>query len=710
MAEGVQRQAGRILRPGRNCWRTERAERLAWIVDAAAYFEAFRSAASRARERLYIAAWDIDSRTVLRRNGSEEQLGAFLNGLAAENPGLEIRILSWDFSVIYLMEREILPLLNLGWKTHRRIRFRMDGEHPVGASQHQKIVVVDDAVAFCGGIDITKNRWDTPEHRVGDPRRVNPNQKPYRPFHDVQTVVDGPAAAALGDLFRRRWRRAAGRSLEPPKRPREAPWPEGVTPDLTDTAVAVARTFPAYKGDPEVHEVRALYEDAVAAAQRFVYMENQYLTSRAVARALADSLGREEGPEIVLVLSERSDGWLEQSTMDHLRRRILEHLHWVDRHDRLRAYFPVLDREETSPVVHAKVTIVDDRFVRVGSSNLSNRSLGLDSECDLAVEAGEDPRVEEATAGFRDRLLAEHLGREAAEVRELLKKTGSLVKTIEALRGGERSLEPLTFEQSPSPTDALFSDIPFVDPERPAALETLMDQFLAEEAEEPPSRRTLRLFLSVLGGLILLAGLWRFTPLGDWLDRERLVALGSALRATIDMPLGVLAAYVAGGLVAFPVTLLHAVTGVVYPFPQGFFYALGGSLLSATATYGLGRLLGKEALRRLTGRRINRISRKLARKGWITVMVVRNLPVAPFSVVNAVVGASRIRFWDYLVGTALGMSPSILAITLFSERVFRFIEDPSWGNLLWAALAILVLGGVAWWLKWRLTRSDQQAD
>jgi phosphatidylserine/phosphatidylglycerophosphate/cardiolipin synthase-like enzyme len=145
---------------------------------------------------------------------NEEELGDFLNRLAAENPDLEIHILSWDFSVIYVMEREILPLFNLGWKTHPRIRFRMDGEHPVGASQHQKIVVVDDLLAFCGGIDLTKNRWDTPEHRTKDPRRVNPDGKPYRPFHDVQAAVAGPAAAALGDLFRERWRRATGRELQ----------------------------------------------------------------------------------------------------------------------------------------------------------------------------------------------------------------------------------------------------------------------------------------------------------------------------------------------------------------------------------------------------------------------------------------------------------------------------------------------------------------
>ncbi|MCF8063540.1 MAG: VTT domain-containing protein [Deltaproteobacteria bacterium] len=708
MERQADNQNRHVIEAGRNCWRKERAERLGFIVDAADYFEAFRWAASRAVKSLYIAAWDIDSRTVLGKDkGSEEDLGDFLNRLAAENPHLDIYILSWDFSVIYVMEREILPLFNLGWKTHPRIRFRMDGEHPVGASQHQKIVVVDDKLAFCGGIDLTKNRWDTPEHRTNDPRRVNPEGKPYRPFHDVQAAVAGPAAAALGGLFRERWHRATGRSLKPPDKNGASLWPDGAASDLDDVDVGIARTFPAYKGNPEVREVKALYEDAIASARRTIYMENQYLTSHAVARALSASLQSAEGPEIVLVLPGRSDGWLEQSTMDNLRRRILQHLHQVDQGGRLRVYQPVLDRSGTSPVVHAKVTIVDDRLIRVGSSNLSNRSLGLDSECDLVVEAGEDPRVEGAAVEFRNRLLAEHLGRDPREVQEVWQGSGSLIKTVESLRGGERSLEPLHVGEEESEEQAEFiSDIPFVDPEHPAAIEELMDRFLADEEEEKPPRYRILIFLSALGGLLVLAALWRFTPMGDWLTRERFIALGAVLKGTFGMPLGVLAVYVGGGLVVLPVTLLHAVTGVVFSFPQSFLYALSGSLLSAMATYGVGRFLGKDAVRRLGGKRLNRISRRLARQGWLTMVVVRNLPVAPFSVVNMIVGASRISFKDYLLGTALGMAPSILAITVFSERLFRFIKEPSWGNLVWVGLVMICLGGAAWWLKWRLTRNS----
>ena len=87
--------------------------------------------------------------------------------------------------------------------------FCLDGHHPVGASQHQKIVVVDDTVAFVGGFDLSKWRWDTPAHRPRDNRRIDPDGKPYPPFHDIQMAVDGPVARTLGRLARKRWLRAS---------------------------------------------------------------------------------------------------------------------------------------------------------------------------------------------------------------------------------------------------------------------------------------------------------------------------------------------------------------------------------------------------------------------------------------------------------------------------------------------------------------------
>ena len=97
--------------------------------------------------------------------------------------------------------------------TSDRLRFCFDSSLPLGSAQHQKIVVIDGAVAFSGGLDLTIRRWDNSEHAAGNPHRLDPDGKPYPPFHDVQCMVDGEAAAALLELVENRWR-AAGCTVE----------------------------------------------------------------------------------------------------------------------------------------------------------------------------------------------------------------------------------------------------------------------------------------------------------------------------------------------------------------------------------------------------------------------------------------------------------------------------------------------------------------
>ncbi|HSC08129.1 MAG TPA: hypothetical protein VLD59_14985, partial [Steroidobacteraceae bacterium] len=200
--------ASTLLRPGENCWRIEHADRAAVLVDGEAYFTAFALAAERARHSIIILAWDFNSRAVVKfdeRTGEAVALGDFLNGLARRRRGLDVRVLIWDYPMIFGTDREFPPIYGLGWKPHRRVRIRYDNTQPVSGSHHQKIVVIDDRVAFCGGLDLTARRWDTPAHRPTEDRR-RADEAAYPPFHDVMMMVDGTAARALGELARERWR------------------------------------------------------------------------------------------------------------------------------------------------------------------------------------------------------------------------------------------------------------------------------------------------------------------------------------------------------------------------------------------------------------------------------------------------------------------------------------------------------------------------
>lgn len=702
-----------ILKPGRNCWCIRRADRVAFLVDGAAYFDALRQALHAAHHQVLVLAWDIYSRLKLEGevvSGGSAELSELLNGLVEKERDLHVYVLSWDFSMLFALDREWVSSYRLDWTTHRRLRFQMDDQCPPGASHHQKVVVIDDDLAFCGGLDLTRGRWDTPEHRPRDPRRKRVDGTRGRPYHDVQMGVTGSAAAALGDLARERWRRATGERLPTPEpSPDGAKRRDGVRFDLEDVDIAIVRTEPATDDYPEVREVEQLYLDSIAAARECLYIENQYFTTGVVARALRDRLREPQGPEIVLILPLRTEGWLANNSMDAIRVHLIEELREADVHHRFAVYYPDHPDAGDQPInLHAKVMVVDDRLVRVGSSNLDNRSMGLDTECDLAMEAGDDQeRIRGAIQAFRLRLLGEHLDASPERIDQAMADCqGSLIGAIEALRGAGRSLAPL--EPKLSKVDhTVLTDVELVDPERPMDPDALLRYFVPESGARPAGLRLLGcvLALSVLFGM---AAAWRFTPLREWLHPSQISTTIAVIRGWPGTPVILVASFVMAGFLLVPVTALVIGTVVAFGPFLGFVYALLGSLASALAAYGVGAQIGRRNVLRMAGRRVSQISRRLAKRGLLTVIVVRVVPVAPFTVVNLIAGASHIRFRDFLAGTLFGMTPGIVAIVLLVDRVSASIRAPSLENILTlVAVAVGVVLGVVVLSRWLLRRAER---
>jgi phospholipase D1/2 len=460
-----------ILSSGRNCWRIEHADRVAIIVDAADYFRAVKEAFLKARHSIYLIGWDFDTRIEFEPEGAELEgpnaLGPFLRWLVKRRPNLNVYVLKWDIGTLFALGRGTTPFAILGWTTSRRLHFKLDGMHPPGAAHHQKIVVVDDVLAFCGGIDMTADRWDTRDHRDDDPRRRRPGGSSYGPWHDATAAVDDGAARALGELARDRWKRATGEAIKPPSPSLSAIWPEAIRPTFQDVDLGIARTIPRHGEVTEAREVERLTLDAIHGARRAIYCESQYFASRCVAEAIAARLAETDGPEVVVVNPLSADGFLEAEVMDSARARMFDLVRRSDRHGRFRIYTPVT--EGGQPIyVHAKILVVDDSLFRIGSSNLNNRSMGFDTECDLVIEAGPDDRsLRRRIQAVADDLLAEHLGCASSVVHEVrLGERGSLISTIEKLRGSGRSLQP--FE--PDPINAVekeLADRDFLDPEQP---------------------------------------------------------------------------------------------------------------------------------------------------------------------------------------------------------------------------------------------------
>ncbi len=682
----------KILQEGSTCWRIGHAERAAVLVDGAAYFGALRDALLKAQRSVFIAGWDIDSRVELLGeepkpdDDAPTKLGELLTYLVDHRPELRIHLLLWDYSVVYALEREPLPAINLDWATPRQIKVCLDDVLPLGASHHQKIAVIDDAIAFCGGLDLTIRRWDTAEHRPEHPRRRDPDGKPYDPFHDIQMCVDGEAAAALADLVHERWLDAACEAVDKDE-PASDAWPEDLVPDFENIDVAVARTVPALDDTSGVREVEALYLAAINRAERTIYIENQFLTAEAVAEALARRLGDNPDLEVLLVSPRDHDSWLEARSMKAGRIRFMRRLQEPEISDRVRLVHPATsaDGSERAVMVHAKLMIVDDVFLRIGSANLNKRSMGLDTECDLAVEA-EDVDQRRSIADIRNRLLGEHLGISATTVAETLEKQGSLLKTLDVLAGGDRTLQPILDEGDyADPVSQTVAGL--ADPERPIEATGYVGDMFGGQ----PAKRVLgRVGILMLFGLavVVLALAWRYTPLSEVTDPDTLRSLLDDIVASRFVPFAVLGLFVVGGLIVFPVTVLIALTAMLFEPWWALAYATVGSLLSASVTYQVGALAGRRLLRDIMGRRLNRISRALARKGIMSVVAIRFVPIAPFTLINLVAGISHIRYRDFFFGTILGMVPGLLVITALGNRIAEVLADPSTGQI--ALLAVVV--------------------
>ncbi|KQV21637.1 phospholipase [Rhizobium sp. Root1203] len=425
-----------LLKPLDNCWRVERADEFAILIDADIYFAAARSAMKAAKRSIFLVGWDFNARVTLGhpdvQDDGPREVGDFLLWLAKRNPDLEIRLLLWNPGFLASWAKVANVPYLLRWKWNRQIAAKLDGKHPVGSSHHQKILVIDDSLAFCGGIDVTTDRWDTRGHLDDDPKRKRPDGTPYGPWHDASSYCIGPAARALGDLCRERWHLAGGEKLESAQTHTEFPRVDGAIA-LGKVDLAISRTSPALGDREGVTEIERLYVDMIMSAKKIVYAESQYFASRAVAQAIAKRLAEPDGPEFVIVNPVKSDNWLGAIAMDTARARLRESMRRHDRYDRFRMYHPVTAKG--GPIyVHSKLMIVDDELMRVGSSNFNNRSMRFDNECDVAFEARASEALRMKLRDLRNDLLAEHLGVRVEEVLEATERKGSHIGAVEALR------------------------------------------------------------------------------------------------------------------------------------------------------------------------------------------------------------------------------------------------------------------------------------
>jgi phospholipase D1/2 len=677
--------AERIIAPGRNCWRVERASRFYCIQDAAEYFRLVRWALLEARHSVFSLGWDITAHTDLlpgvavppEAPDAPTRLDKLLVYVARRRPNLRCYILTWDYGALYTLERDPFTRWRLGWRMPRGVRFGFDDRHPVGACHHQKVIVVDDRLAFCGGVDLTGHRWDTSAHRPDEPARTTPLGEAYGPYHEVQAMVTGPAATSLGVLSRDRWRALGDDRMPPLDSAAEDLWPSDITPDLADVDVAIVRTMPATESQPAIRECEALFLDSIARAKKTIYIENQYFTNDKLAGALAARLKEQDGPEVIVISPKECHGWLEKTTMGAFRDGAFRQLLAADEHGRLRLVYPTASRSRDVPTfVHSKVMIVDEALARIGSANCSHRSMGVDTECDLAVDAGGNPDVGAGIRRVRDRLLGEHLGMSGDDAALGIERAGSIAAFIDTRQDAEHTLLRIDMsKESAPPSPALQAA---ADPDEPVALGSSVES-LVPAVDAANARSPLRLW--ILPGVVLAAAAAVASQSSHTLDSIPVAP------SSLWIGIGV---FVLAGSMLIPLELLAIAAGVCFGTLRGGLVALIGSLAAAIVGYVAGRAIGGLGLPRWMSRRSYRSIRQLSARGVVGVIMLRLASVASAGSIHLVCGAARVPFASYMAGTAIGLAPAIVALAGLGGLLRHTFLNPSLSNGL-ATIGVAVL-------------------
>ncbi|WP_224368945.1 phospholipase D-like domain-containing protein [Hyalangium versicolor] len=489
-----------ILVPGSNCWLQAEADQAGVLVDARDYYRAFYRAARKARQYIAIIGWQFDSDVALLRGEDareargEVRMLPLLRQLCDENPELQVYILAWDYSLLLALEREWMQQVLFNWHSDR-IFFRFDGTAPLSGAHHQKLVIIDGKLAFTGGMDICDCRWDDRSHPARSTMRCDTGRDPHGPYHDVHAAVAGPVVDRLVEIFEARWFNSGGGLLKLPAPVSRDDVEVEATIPLPPGPVAVSRTFgkTLVPLQDSVQEIRALYLDAIASAERLIYVENQYFSSRAIFQALVRRMREKERGrlQIVFMLPRQPEALREQLAMGVAQVRLLRVLQRIARETghSLGVYCAASrgdDGQERYTYIHSKMMVVDDRFLTLGSANTTNRSFGLDSELNLAWEAADGPEGEALRGSIRRlrvSLLAEHLGLQGSTVvRELVRAQRLVPFLDEMAASGKHRLRH-------HPMETLFDQSPLLKPLEPDELiidpeDSVLDESLFESLRQ----------------------------------------------------------------------------------------------------------------------------------------------------------------------------------------------------------------------------------
>ncbi len=690
-----------IFRPGKHCWKIANASYASIIVDYANYYRDLHQSIVKAKKSIFILGWDIDGRIELLRGEEKEKSTApaclfdLIKWKFEQQPDIKIYLNKWDYSIFFAKERE--PLAGLHWKTIESDNFHycIDSVLPLGACHHQKIAVIDDEVAYCGGMDIALARWDYREHHPVNPDRQDPkgllnphHTEPFTPYHDLMMVTAGEAARSLAELVRERWNLAC----ETPAIPllhegsRDIPhsWPHSDPPDFENIHIAIARTLPPVRKNPRREEIIETYLTEIKQAEKFIYIENQFLVQEDIARALNKQLRDKPELRVLAISCDHPKGIMEKKSMWTPRLKFREIVESGGVADRVALAYPI-SREDgrQDPVrIHSKLMIIDDKFLHLGSANINNRSMGLDTECDQII-FGESDKACKKIAAVRTDLIREHSGREADEIDFLVESNAPIEEFLKEVPTSRQHFRRIDDEEYRHERFVKIAKV-FSDPRRP---------LISADITIPISRKHVQRHISkpwpwlALCLVVLISILIPYIP-----DMESLTRwIENLLDSKLAIP-GIILLFILSGIVLFPVTILITITAAIFGSSMGLALSIVGTLLSASIGYYIGRKISITKSQTMFGIKFKQFKEKIRDSGVAGVSIIRMLPVAPFGLMNILFGMNGVAFSSYIAGTLFGILPGTVALSLFGSSLFRLFKEPNTQD------TILLVVGLFLWL------------
>ncbi len=357
-------------------------------VDGTSALPAIAAAVRGARSFVHVAGWTVDPGFAVERHPSSVTVRELLAEAANR---VDVRVLVWAGAPVPIMQpsrakaRDLMDRLVRGTRIHGALDPRNRPMH----CHHEKLVIVDGIQAFVGGIDLTAlagDRYDGAPHSLSSTLG----------WHDAAAQIEGPAVADVCSHFAMRWKATTGETLAGTVTP----------PPAGDSRIQVIRTVPegTYKALPRGDfSILGAYMTALRRARRLIYIENQFLWSPEVVAVLREKLQQPPSDDfrLCIVLPRHPNNGNDDT------RGQLGMLQAADDHHRLLVgTVGPLHRDHPPVYVHAKVAIVDDGWLTIGSANLNEHSLFNDTEVNLVTDDAALAR------GVREQLWSEHLNQD----------------------------------------------------------------------------------------------------------------------------------------------------------------------------------------------------------------------------------------------------------------------------------------------------------